>query len=237
MRQRNHSKQDLAGHWLSKFLTIHLAGQRDLSSQTITSYRDAIKLLLTWFRDVVGIPPEKLRLTDLDRAQVLSFLAWLQTHRGNSAATRNQRLAVMKSLARYIGIEHPEFLDQATQILTITQKKTLATDLAHLTADQVKALLAQPGQTTRRGLRDTVLLATLYDTAARVQEICDLKVSDVRTATPMVVTLRGKNTKTRRVPIMDSTAGLLTVYLDHAQPITGWVKMQIRCSTGHTRPG
>ena len=58
---------DLAGRWLSKFLTDHLAGERDLSPQTIASYRDAIKLLLTWFRDVHAIPPEKLRLSDLDR--------------------------------------------------------------------------------------------------------------------------------------------------------------------------
>ena len=82
---------DLAGRWLSKFLTSHLAAERDLSPQTIASYRDAIRLLLTWFRDVQAIPPEKLRLADLDRARVLSFLDWLQAERGNSAATRNQR--------------------------------------------------------------------------------------------------------------------------------------------------
>jgi integrase/recombinase XerD len=77
---------DLAGRWLSKFLTEHLAGERDLSPQTIASYRDAIKLLLTWFRDVQAIPPEKLRLADLDRASVLAFLDWLETERGNSSA-------------------------------------------------------------------------------------------------------------------------------------------------------
>ena len=58
---------DLAGRWLSKFLTSHLAAERDLSPQTIASYRDAIRLLLTWFRDVQGTPPEKLRLADIDR--------------------------------------------------------------------------------------------------------------------------------------------------------------------------
>ncbi len=80
--------EDLAGRWLSKFLIDHLAGQRDLAPQTIASYRDAIKLLLTWFRDVQATPPEKLRLADLDREHVLAFLDWLQTERGNSPATR-----------------------------------------------------------------------------------------------------------------------------------------------------
>ena len=117
MSRVNPDRGDLAGKWLSKFLTDHLAGERDLSPQTIASYRDAIKLLLTWFRDVQGTPPEKLRLADLDRARVLAFLDWLETERGNSAATRNQRLAVIKSLARYTAVERPEFLDQATQIL------------------------------------------------------------------------------------------------------------------------
>ena len=212
---------DLAGRWLSKFLTDHLAGERDLSPQTIASYRDAIKLLLTWFRDVQATRPEKLRLVDLDRARVLAFLDWLQTERGNSPATRNQRLAVIKAFARYTAIERPEFLDHATQIIAIKQKKTPATDMGYLTGDEVKALLAEPDPTTRRGLRDTVLLSTLYDTAARVQELCDLNTSDVRTARPMVITQHGKGSKTRRVPLMDPTARLIEDYLDRRAPHRG----------------
>ena len=205
---------DLAGRWLSKFLTDHLAGERDLSPQTISSYRDAIKLLLAWFRDVQGTPPEKLRLSDLDRERVLAFLDWLQGERGNSPATRNQRLAVIKSFARYTAVERPEFLDQATQIISVKQKKTPATDMGYLTGDEVKTLLGAPDPTTGPGLRDIVLLSTLYDTAARVQEICDLNTADVRAARPMLVTLHGKGSKTRRVPLMDPTARLLEDYLD-----------------------
>ena len=103
-------------------------------------------------------PPERLRLADLDRARVLAFLDWLQAERGNSAATRNQRLAVIKSFARYAAVERPEFLGQATEILAVRQKKTPAADMGYLTGGEVKALLAEPGQATRRGLRDTVLL-------------------------------------------------------------------------------
>ena len=135
---------DLAGRWLSKFLTSHLAAERDLSPQTIASYRDAIRLLLTWFRDVQATPPEKLRLADIDRARVLAFLDWLQAERGNSASTRNQRLAVIKSFARYTAIERPELLGQATQILAVRQQKTPAGDMGHLTGSEVKALLAEP---------------------------------------------------------------------------------------------
>jgi Phage integrase, N-terminal SAM-like domain len=86
---------DLAGRWLSRFLTSYLAAERDLSPQTVASYRDAVRLLLTWFRDVQGTPPEKLRLADLDRARVLCFLA----ERGNSAATRSPAPACGAGLA------------------------------------------------------------------------------------------------------------------------------------------
>ena len=150
-----------------------------MSAQTIASYRDAIRLLLTWFRDVQAIPPEKLRLADIDRARVLAFLDWLQAERGNSASTRNQRLAAIRSFIRYTAIERPEFLGQATQIIAVKQKKTPAADMGHLSGNEVKALLAEPDPATRRGQRNTVLLSTLYDTAARVQEICDLNTCDV----------------------------------------------------------
>jgi integrase/recombinase XerD len=212
---------DLAGRWLSRFLTRYLAAERDLSQATIASYRDAVRLLLTWFRDVQAIPPEKLRLADIDRARMLAFLDWLQTERGNSASTRNQRLAVIKSFIRYAAIERPEFLGQATEIIAIRQKKTPAGDLAHLSGDEVKALLAEPDPATRLGLRDMALLSVLYDTAARVQEICDLNTGDVRTARPTVVTLHGKGSKTRRVPLMNPTAQLLEDYLSRRAPHPG----------------
>jgi integrase/recombinase XerD len=93
--------------------------------------------------------------------------------------------------------------------------------MGYLTGEEVKALLAQPDPATRRGLRDTVLLSTLYDTAARVQEICDLNTADVRTARPTVVTLRGKGSKTRRIPLMDPTAQLMQHYHDRRTPHLG----------------
>ena len=117
---------DLAGRWLSKFFTSHLAGERAASPKTVSSYRDAVKLLLTWFRDAERIPPEKLRLADIDRPRVLRFLDWLEAERGCSASSRNQRLAVIKSFCRYTAVEQPGQLGQVTQVLAIRQKNTPA---------------------------------------------------------------------------------------------------------------
>ena len=93
MSSRPTPPSDLAGRWLAKFFTGYLAGERAASPRTIAAYRDAIKLLLTWLKDTERIPPEKLRLADIDRPRVLRFLDWLETERNCSTATRNQRLA------------------------------------------------------------------------------------------------------------------------------------------------
>ena len=215
MNPRPAPPPELAGRWLSKFFTGHLAGERAASPKTMASYRDAMKLLLTWFRDAERIPPEKLRLADIDRPRVLRFLDWLEAERNCSAATRNQRLAVIKSFCRYTAVEQPAHLGQVTQVLAIRQKKTPAPQLGHLTGEEVKTLLAAPGTASARAVRDTVLLALAYDTAARVQELCDLDVADIRRASPMTVVIRGKGSKIRYVPVMDPTAQLVASYLDH----------------------
>jgi integrase/recombinase XerD len=212
---------DLAGRWLAKFFTDYLAGERAASPRTTASYRDAMKLLLTWFKEAERIPPEQLRLADIDRPRVLRFLDWLEAERSCSAATRNQRLAVIKSFCRYTAVEQPEHLDQVTQVLAIRQKKTPAPQLEHLTGEEVQALLAEPGTASTRALRDTVLLALVYDTAARVQELCDLNVADIRRANPMTVVIRGKGSKTRYVPLMGPTAQLVADYLEHLDPHPG----------------
>lgn len=214
MNPRPTPPTDLAGRWLAKFFTDYLAGQRGASPRTIASYRDAIKLLLLWLRDAEHIPPEKLRLADLDRPRILRFLDWLSTKRNASPATRNHRLAVIKSFCRYTAVEQPEHLDQVADILAIRQKTTPSPQLGHLRAEEVQALLAEPGTASPRAIRDTVLLALAYDTAARVQELCDLTVADIR-ATPATVTIHGKGSKTRYLPLMGPTAELVTDYLEH----------------------
>ena len=153
---------DLAGRWLAKFFTEHLAKERAASPRTVASYRDAMKLLLTWFKDAQHIAPERLRLADIDRPRVLQFLDWLEAERNCSPATRNQRLAVIKSFCRYTATEQPDRLDEVTQVLAIRQKKTAAPELGYLSGDEVKALLAQPGAAGARAVRDTAVLALGY---------------------------------------------------------------------------
>jgi integrase/recombinase XerD len=199
--------------FLRRFLTAYLAGLRGCSPNTVASYRDTFKLLVVFFRDVRSIPPEKLTLDCIDAVAISGFLDWLETSRHNSVSTRNQRLAAVASFCRWMQSEDPARMACYQDILAIPAKKQPQSAVQHLSVEQTRLLLAQPDRFIRRGRRDATLLATLYETAARVQELADLAVRDVRLAAPAMAALTGKGNKTRHVPLGDNTAALLGAYL------------------------
>ncbi|MGH3236131.1 MAG: tyrosine-type recombinase/integrase [Streptosporangiaceae bacterium] len=198
---------------LHRFLTSHLAGMRGCSPNTIASYRDAFKLLIVFFSDVRSIPPDKLTLDHLDEAAIAAFLNWLEAGRHNSIATRNQRLAAVSSFFRWMQSQDPARMASCQEILAIPAKKHAQQGVNHLTIEQTRLLLAQPDRSTRRGRRDATLLATLYDTAARVSEFAGLTVRDIRVEPPPLAVLTGKGRKTRHVPLGSNTTALLAAYL------------------------
>jgi len=199
---------------LSTFLTSYMAGQRNLSVNTIKTYRDAFVLLLEYFGEEKHVPPEKLTISLVDKPAIEGFLAWLESNRRNSITTRNQRLAAIHAFFRYLQGETPEHLFHCQKILSIPVKRAPKPVVPYLSEDEMKTLLAQPDMTTRKGRRDLTLLCTLYDTGARVQELCDLTVRSVRLSSPSIISLTGKGNKTRHVPIMGQTEDLLKSYLN-----------------------
>jgi site-specific recombinase XerD len=199
---------------LRRFLTSYLAGIRGCSPATIASYRDTFRLLITWFRDERSVPPARLALDHLDAEAIASFLAYLQEDRHSSVPTRNQRLAAISSFATWMQTEDPARMPCWQDILAIPSKKQDRPAVRHLTAGQVRLLLAAPDRTSRQGRRDVTLLATLYDTGARVSEIADLTVRGVRLQRPAMASLTGKGRKTRHVPLDGATVTLLAAYLE-----------------------
>ena len=212
VKQRRAMATDFAV-MLHRFLTSHLAGLRGCSPATIASYRDTFKLLIVFFRDGRSIPPDKLTLDRIDTAAIAGFLNWLEAERHNSISTRNQRLAAISSFYRWLQTQDPARMASCQDILTIPAKKKAQPGVNHLTAEQTRRLLAQPDRSTRRGRRDATLLATLYDTAARVSELTDLTVRGIRLQPPPLAVLTGKGRKTRHVPLGGNTAALLNAYL------------------------
>jgi integrase/recombinase XerD len=198
---------------LSHYLSAYLPGQRNVSPNTIKSYRETFKLFLKYCKYSCGLSIERLSLQHIDEPLVVGFLTWLEQDRKNSITTRNQRLACIHGFFRYIQIEDPTGILSYQKILSIPMKKATTPAVNYLTPDALKLILAQPDLAKARGRRDLIMLSVLYDTGARVQELADLKVRNVRLDPPPIVTLTGKGRKTRQVPLMSNTVSLLKQYM------------------------
>jgi site-specific recombinase XerD len=202
------------GQRLSAFLSDYLPAQRDLSPNTIRSYRDTFVLLLRYCRDVRGMNVEGLTLPMINAALITDFLNYLEQERHCRTATRNQRLAAIHAFFRYAQAEAPEALLECQRILLLPMKRHPRTEIAYLSVEEITAVLRQPGRDTPQGRRDAVLLSLLYDTGARVQELVDLTVGDLRLETPAQVRLTGKGRRVRVVPLLPQMTKLLQSYLE-----------------------
>ncbi len=197
MKQNNFSKS------LSDFLTKYLPGERGMSYNTIVSYKTTFILLLTFMQEQKGVQAQTVTFQHLTKACIEAFLHYLETARKCRASTRNTRLAALHSFFAYVQYEYPEHLEECRKILSIKVKKAKPETINYLSIEGIKLLLEQPDVTTDKGVRDLALLALLYDSGARVQEIIDLTPSSLRLNKPCTIKLVGKGTKARIVPLMD----------------------------------
>jgi site-specific recombinase XerD len=201
---------------LDCFLNTYLPCSVGVSPNTIKSYKSAFRLLLKYMYEKKGIIADKIGFADLKYEALLDFLSWLETGRGCSITTRNQRLSALSSFAQYA--QNRDF-DAATVFRRSTSKvpskKGINKPRSVFTLEEIAVLLNLPKNDSATGCRNRTLLSVMYATGARAQEICDLRVPDVRfngeTAT---LTLTGKGNKTRRVGIPSGCAALLKYYIE-----------------------
>lgn len=198
---------------VSRYFKKHLAGTKNVSINTIHSYRDTFVIFNEFLEKQRGFRLEKTSVSDLSRDLVLEFLTYLETDRGYSASSRNQRLATLKSFAKFVQIECPDEMALCQSILSIDGKNSEKPVIRYLSNNQIDILMEQPDISKPKGRRDLAILLLLYDSAARVQELCDLKVCDVRVDTPAVVHLFGKGNKNREVPLTEPCAKVLRRYI------------------------
>ncbi|QOY34708.1 tyrosine-type recombinase/integrase [Anaerobacillus isosaccharinicus] len=206
-------KQTNFARTLTRFLSDYLPSQRNVSTNTIKSYRDTFKQILTFCDLELKIKPEFLNFEILKVETIKAFLNWLEKTRMVGVNTRNQRLAAIHSFFRYTQSEHPEIMFECQKVLGIPFKKREKKSVQFLSQESLKFILEQPDTSKIRGRRDLTIMATLYDTGARVQELIDLKIQDVRLSKPATITLTGKGNKRRSVPIMERTRNIIESYL------------------------
>ena len=190
------------------FFEKHLAIERNASRNTVLAYRDALKLFLGHAAQCMSCTVDQLDHTILDIDAVQSFLGWLEKHRKSGPRTRNQRLAAIKAFARYVASVAPEQLERCRRIGELASARFEQPEVEYLDDDEMVELVK-----AATGQRDRALLLLMYNTGARVQEVVDLDVCDIRLDPVPIVTLEGKGRKQRTCPLWARTVEALEQWL------------------------
>jgi len=198
---------------VQEFFSQRLIAQQNASARTVASYRDMFRLLLNFFAECRGRPPTCLTLADLDAPVVLAFLDHLEQRRGNSIATRNVRLAALRSFLKYAAARDPTCLPAVQRVLAIPMKRSQRPLLGYLSREEMAAILAAPDGSTWSGQRDRVLFALMYNTGSRVSEAIGLRRGDATLSPSRTIQIHGKGRKQRVIPLWKSTADRLREWL------------------------
>jgi site-specific recombinase XerD len=189
------------------FLMVYLPDQKAVSPNTIKSYRESLNLLLNYICNTTGIKLGKLNFRNMTRGTVEAFLDYLEKERHCSISTRNQRLACIRAFVKYAGARDVGVQALINDLCGIARKKEAkSAEVSFFSESALKTILDQPDVRKKKDLRNLFFMILLYDTAARNQEVLDLKLSSLHfeEKSPYVV-ITGKGAKTRLVPVMQKT--------------------------------
>jgi site-specific recombinase XerD len=229
----------LLGPWVRRFLLEHLMTECNLARNTQRSYRDTFCLLIPFVAQHAKKEVDEIAVTDISSDVVRLFLQHLEECRNCGVATRNQRLAAIHSLARFIGMRSPEHIVWCGQLRMIPPKRAPRSTITYLEKSEMDALLNAPDQLTDQGHRDHALLLFLYNTGARADEAAQTKIVDLSLVHAprdhSLVRIRGKGNKLRRCPLWPQTAAELSSLIDGRQK-TDYVFLN-RCGQPITRFG
>lgn len=201
-------KDDFA-KYLTRFFTSYLSGERGLSHNTIRAYGNTFLSFIDFMEKTRCIKADRISLEHLTQNNVSDFLHWTEENKGCGTATRNQKLSAFHTFCKYMLYTDIFHLDQWQSILSIKSKHCEKQSVSYLSIDGIRLLLSLIPVNTRNGLRDLALIALLYDSGARVQELIDLTPTDLHLVKPYYVSLFGKGRKRRLVPLQEQQVELL----------------------------
>lgn len=202
----------IASH-ITAFLRQRLPVERGASENTCESYAYAFKLLFEYAGNCLKIAPSGLHLEQLDAPMIVDFLEHLEKKRGNSANSRNIRLAAIKSFMHFVEYRVPTALEQINRILAIPPKKTETRLVRHLTVEEMQAIFDAPLPTTRYGIRDRAMLHLCFAGGLRVSELIGLRVNDLNLHPHASILIHGKGRRQRCLPLWKETTSALRAWL------------------------
>jgi len=203
------------------YLKIYLPKQRKLSPNTIRSYREALELLVDFVKKQRSIPLQDVTFEMLTAEMILAYLDYLEDERRCSVATRNNRLAAIRAFLQYASDRDVTIVVVRNELKKVPVKKPdKAEVIGYMSMAAITAIVARTDVATLKGFRDRFFMILMYDTGARLQEMIDIKLCDLRISKTSTATLHGKGGKTRSVPLMEKTVQHLQKYLTlfHPEP-------------------
>ena len=203
------SKHDSLLALVQSFFRDYLASVRGASAHTIRAYRDALKLFFSFLADWKRRSIAELSLDDIQAEDVLRFLGYVESQRGNSATTRNSRLVALRSFTQHLLRHDIARADQYGRILAIPSKRAASRVVGYLEPEEARAIIAAVEERTPLAARDRALLLFLYNTGARVSEALSVQPRQLRLDRPRQVRLLGKGGKERLCPLWPETAAAL----------------------------
>lgn len=209
----NIMKNNNYGYYITKYFSEYLPSVKGVSINTIQSYRDTFVIFLDYLHEVYKLNINKLSIDSINEGMVEKFLEYLEDNRKNSISTRNQRLAAIHSFYRYLQKRELSCYDLCSRILSIPNKKTPIKTISYFSVDEITNLINMPDTKIKEGFRDYTLLLFMYESAARAQEIVDLKANQLIFNENSSVILTGKGNKSRRVPITNELSQTMNKYI------------------------
>ena len=213
MKQDNKGFQVL----LQKFFLTWLIKQRNVSPETIKSYRDTFKLFIKYLECDHKIKPSVITISCLEAENILGFADFLEKKRENQSKTINNRLSAIKSFLRYLSFEIPEYSGLLSRSLMIPLRKEEKRQMDFLTKEEYQALVDSCELDSTLGRRDKLMLLLLYNTGVRVSELIGIKIKDIimdANGLPSYIHIYGKGRKERDIPLWKSTATFLRFFIE-----------------------
>jgi len=213
MRRKKESFIDL----LERYFSVYLPVEKGLSAATIKSYKATFRIFLEYMNSEQGISPDKIKLEALNQEIISGFLDWLESNRGCSITTRNQRLSALKAFSIYAqNHDYESAVSFRNSICKVPKKKSPGKIRNPFTKEELQILFALPNGCSEIGKRDKTLLCFMYASGMRAQEVCDLTVGDIQFYSDRAsITVHGKGQKVRRIGIPNDAANILRKYITY----------------------
>lgn len=213
------NNEDLLFRMIHDYLLIYLPKQRCSSPHTIESCKTALNQMIDYMVVNANMSLKAISFDNINREMMLSFLDHLTENRNVSASTRNQRLACIRGFVKYAAARNPELISNLLDLSSIPlQQNETNTGVEYLSMDAMQALLDQPDLSNNKGIRDQFFMILMYDTGSRLQEMLDIRICDIHTGKTPTVTVTGKGSKTRTIPLMKKTVAHFERYMKIFHP-------------------